>query len=65
MICIKNGTVYNAVTPEGVVADILVENGKIKEIGPNLSVGANVEVIDAIYSIFSVFQSFCLILRLF
>jgi len=47
MICIKNGTVYNAVTPEGVVADILVENGKIKEIGPNLSVGAEVEIIDA------------------
>lgn len=47
MICIKNGTVYNAITPEGVVADILVENGKIKEIGPNLSVGADVEVIDA------------------
>ena len=47
MICIKNGTVYNAVTPEGVVADILVENGKIKEIGTNLSVGAEVEIIDA------------------
>ena len=47
MICIKNGTVYNAVTPEGIVADILVENGKIKEIGPNLSVGAEVEIIDA------------------
>lgn len=47
MICIKNGTVYNAVTPEGVVADILVEDGKIKEIGPNIEVGAEVEVIDA------------------
>lgn len=47
MICIKNGTVYNAITPEGVVADILVENGKIKEIGSNLSVGADVEIIDA------------------
>lgn len=47
MICIKNGTVYNAITPEGIVADILVENGKIKEIGPNLSVGADVEIIDA------------------
>ena len=47
MICIKNGTVYNAITPEGIVADILVENGKIKEIGPNLSVGAGVEIIDA------------------
>lgn len=47
MICIKNGTVYNAITPEGVVADILVENGKIKEIGANLSVGADVEIIDA------------------
>ena len=47
MICIKNGTVYNAITPEGVIADILVENGKIKEIGANLSVGADVEIIDA------------------
>lgn len=47
MICIKNGTVYNVITPEGIVADILVENGKIKEIGPNLSVGADVEIIDA------------------
>ena len=47
MICIKNGTVYNAITPEGIVADILVENGKIREIGPNLSVGADVEIIDA------------------
>ena len=47
MICIKNGTVYNAVTPEGVVADILVENGKIKEIGSNIEVGADVEIIDA------------------
>ena len=47
MNCIKNGTVYNAVTPEGVVADILVENGKIKEIGSNIEVGADVEIIDA------------------
>ncbi len=47
MICIKNGTIYNAVTPEGVVADILVENGKIKEIGSNLSVSEDVEIIDA------------------
>lgn len=47
MICIKNGTVYNAVTPEGVIADILVENGKIKEIGPNIELGADVKVIDA------------------
>ena len=47
MICIKNGTVYNAVTPEGMVADILVENGKIKEIGANIQVGADVEIIDA------------------
>ena len=47
MICIKNGTVYNAITPEGVIADILVEDGKIKEIGANLTVGEDVEIIDA------------------
>ena len=47
MICIKNGTIYDAIKPEGYVADILVENGKIKEIGSNLSVGEDVEVLDA------------------
>ena len=47
MICIKNGTIYDAIKPEGYVADILVENGKIKEIGSNLSVGEDVEILDA------------------
>lgn len=47
MICIKNGTVHNAVTREAVVADILVENGKIKEIGTNLKISKDAEIIDA------------------
>ena len=47
MICIKNGTINDAIKPEGYIADILVENGKIKEIGTNLSVGEDVEILDA------------------
>ena len=47
MLCIKNGTLHNAVQEEGFVADILIENGKIKEIGQNLSVPEGVEVLDA------------------
>lgn len=47
MICIKNGQVYNAICPEPVIADILVENGKIKEIGTNLNIPENAEIIDA------------------
>ena len=47
MICIKNGIISDAIKPESYVADILVENGKIKEIGPNLSVGEEVEILDA------------------
>ena len=29
MICIKNGTIHNAVQEESFVADILIENGKM------------------------------------
>ena len=47
MICIKNGTIHNAVQEESFVADILIENGKIKEIGQNLSVPDGVEMLDA------------------
>ena len=47
MICIKNGTIHNAVQEESFVADILIENGKIKEIGQNLSVPEGTEVLDA------------------
>ena len=36
MICIKNGTLHTAVAKESFVADILVDNGKIVEIGENL-----------------------------
>lgn len=47
MICIKNGTIHNAIEPQGFVGDILIEDGKIKEIGHNLAVAENVEIIDA------------------
>lgn len=47
MICIKNGQIHDAICPETVVADILVENGKIREIGKNLNVPENIEMIDA------------------
>jgi predicted amidohydrolase YtcJ len=45
MILIKNGTVYDAVNREPYKADILVKDGKIAEIGENLS--AECEVFDA------------------
>lgn len=47
MICIKNGLIHNAIVPEAVVADILVEDGKIREIGTNLEFRGDVEFIDA------------------
>lgn len=47
MICIKNGMVHNAIDPEPMIADILVEDGKIKEIGTNLNFSNGVEIIDA------------------
>ena len=46
MICIKNGTLHTAVAKEAFVADILVDNGKIVEIGENLC-AEDAEVIDA------------------
>lgn len=36
MICIKNGTLHTAVSKEPVLADILVDGGKIVKIGANL-----------------------------
>lgn len=36
MLCIKNGTIHDAVHREGYHADILIENGKICAIGPDL-----------------------------
>lgn len=47
MICIKNGRIFNAITPEPFVADILVDGTTIQEIGPGLSVPEGCEVIDA------------------
>lgn len=47
MICIRNGNVHNAIIPEAFVADILIADGKIKEIGSNLAVPEGTEVIDA------------------
>ena len=37
MLCIKNGTVHDAVHEQPYSADILVENGKIAAIGEKLS----------------------------
>ena len=47
MLCIRNGNVHNAIVPEAFVADILIEDGKIKEIGTNLVIPEGTEVIDA------------------
>ena len=47
MICIRNGNVHNAIVPEAFVADILIEDGKIKEIGKDLEIPAGAEIIDA------------------
>ena len=47
MICIRNGNVHNAIVPEAFVADILIDDGKIKEIGSNLAVPEGTEIVDA------------------
>lgn len=47
MICIRNGSVHNAIVPEAFVTDILIADGKIKEIGSNLAVPEGTEIIDA------------------
>lgn len=46
-VLIKNGTVHNAIQEEAFQADILVEDGKIRQIGTNLTIGADAKVIDA------------------
>ena len=46
MLCIKNGFVHNAITPEAVVQDILVEKGKIVAMGTNLEIPEGTDVID-------------------
>ena len=47
MICIKNGNIHDGIKEEAFVADILIEDGKIKAIGENLALDAEVEVVDA------------------
>ena len=47
MTIIKNGTIHDAIQQETFIADIFIENGKIKEIGTGLLVGNDVQVIDA------------------
>ena len=47
MICIKNGQIHNAITPEAFPGDILIEDGKIKAIGTDLEVPEGAGVIDA------------------
>ncbi len=46
MLLIKKGLIHNAVSPEPFIADILVENGKIKKIAPNISC-EDAEIFDA------------------
>lgn len=46
MLLIKNGRIHNAITPEPFVADILVKNGRIIEIGKDIKTAAD-EVYDA------------------
>lgn len=47
MIFIKNGEIHTAVDPEPFTGDILIKDGKIAEIGRNLTAPADAEVIDA------------------
>lgn len=37
MICIKNGRIHTAVDRQAFVGDILIDNGKIRKVGPGLS----------------------------
>ena len=47
MLCVKNGTIHDAIHPEPRRADILVEGGKITRIAPDLPVPDGCRVIDA------------------
>lgn len=47
MICIKNGKLHDVITGEVFQADILVDAGKIKEIGADIRTAEDVRVIDA------------------
>lgn len=47
MICIKNGTIYNAIDPQPITGDILIQDGKICAMGTNLDVLEGAECLDA------------------
>ena len=46
MLIIRGGLIHNAIQPEPFAADILIEDGKIKAIGPDLN-HENAQVVDA------------------
>ena len=47
MLCVKDGIIHDAIHREAFKGDILVEDGKIKEIGENLETGGDIEIVDA------------------
>ncbi len=47
MLCIKNGTIHTAISPETFIGDILVDGGKIVGIGTNLAFPEDTRVLDA------------------
>ena len=47
MLCIKNGTIHTAISPETFIVDILVDAGKIVRIGTNLEIPEGTRVLDA------------------
>ncbi len=47
MLCIKNGTIHTAISPETFIGDILVDAGKIVRIGTNLEIPEGTRVLDA------------------
>lgn len=47
MLCIKNGLIHDMVTREAYEGDILIDNGKIIEIGTGFTVNENTEIYDA------------------
>lgn len=47
MVYIRNGRIHDAVQRDPYTADMLIENGKIKVIGENLTIPEDCEIIDA------------------
>ena len=47
LLCIKNGLIHNGIQKEPILADILVENGKIKQIAKGIGITSVMDVFDA------------------